>query len=344
MTMRVLLVKTSSLGDVVHTLPAITDAARALPGIRFDWVVEESFQAIAAMHPAVADVLPVALRRWRKHPLKTWRSGEWRAFRQRLQAHPYDCVIDAQGLIKSAFVTRRARGEKHGLDKASAREGLSARVLDVAHPVARQQHAITRTRELFARALGYARPDSAPDYGVSASGSAEGNRLVFFHGTTWPTKHWPESYWKSLASLAASAGYEVLLPHGNDTEQARAQVIAAGNPAVQVMERQPLDSLLDTLRQLDGFVAVDTGLAHLAAAAGLPGIALYGPTDPSLTGVLGARAKSLAASFPCAPCVQERCTYRGELGASVQPPCFSSLPADAVWQAFRQLIEEGRAV
>lgn len=336
--MRVLLVKTSSLGDVVHTLPALTDAARMIPGIRFDWVVEEAFQAIPAMHPAVATVLPVALRRWRKQPLRTWRSGEWRAFREQLQGHEYDRVIDAQGLIKSAFVTRRARGEKHGLDAASAREGWSARALDVAHAVSRQQHAIARTRELFARALGYALPDTSPDYGVRADGSDVGNRLVFFHGTTWPTKHWPQAYWHALAKKATDAGYEVLLPHGNDEELARAQAIAGDNPGATVMARLPLAQLVDELHGLDGFVAVDTGLAHLAAAVGLPGVALYGPTDPSLTGVLGARARSLAVSFPCAPCVQERCTYRGELGAPVEPPCFSRLPPDDVWAAFEEVL------
>ncbi|MDF1821018.1 MAG: lipopolysaccharide heptosyltransferase I [Alcanivoracaceae bacterium] len=336
--MRVLLVKTSSMGDVVHTLPALTDAAQALPGIQFDWVVEEAFQAIPAMHPAVADVLPVALRRWRKHPLRTWRSGEWRQFRERLQAQTYDRVIDAQGLIKSAFLTRRARGEKHGLDKASAREGWSARALDVAHAVPREQHAISRVRQLFADALGYALPDTAPDYGVQAHGSAAGNRLVFFHGTTWPTKHWPMDYWRRLAGQATEAGYEVLLPHGDDMEKQRAEAIAAGNPGARVMPRMPLGALIETLQGLDGFVAVDTGLAHLAAAAGLPGVALYGPTDPSLTGVLGARARSLSAAFPCAPCVQEQCTYRGDQGAPVQPPCFSTLPPETVWGAFREVM------
>ena len=103
--MRVLLVKTSSLGDVIHTLPALTDAQRAIPGIQFDWVVEEGFAEIPAWHPAVAQVIPVAIRRWRKHPLQTLRSGEWRRFKARLRETHYDLVIDAQGLLKSAWLT-----------------------------------------------------------------------------------------------------------------------------------------------------------------------------------------------------------------------------------------------
>ena len=104
--MRILLIKTSSLGDVIHALPAVTDAARAIPGIRFDWVVEESFAEIPAWHPAVDRVIPVALRRWRKAPFSAWFGGEWHRFRQSLRAERYDAVIDAQGLLKSALLTR----------------------------------------------------------------------------------------------------------------------------------------------------------------------------------------------------------------------------------------------
>lgn len=334
--MKVLLVKTSSLGDVVHTLPAITDAARAIPDLQLDWVVEQDFAEVAAAHPAVQQVLPCALRRWRKSPLATWRSGEWRQFRDALQATDYDCVIDAQGLIKSAFVTRLARGPKAGLDRESAREPLSARVLDRRLAIARNQHAIDRLRQLFAAALGYALPDSAPDFGFApAVGSARlgpGARLVFFHGTTWDTKHWPERYWQELARLAAQAGCQVHLPWGNEADRQRAERIRAAAPAAQIMPRQSLGELLASLAAMDGFVAVDTGLAHLAAALGLPGVALYGPTDPTLTGVRGKRAVSLPAEFVCAPCVQEQCQYRGVARDQVRPPCFGMLPPERVWQ------------
>lgn len=334
--MRVLLVKTSSMGDVVHTLPALTDARDALPGLEVDWVVEEGFAPIAVRHPAVRQVFPCALRRWRKHPLRTWRSGEWRAFRERLWATEYDAVIDAQGLIKSAFITRRARGPKFGLDKASAREPFSARALDHPLPVEKGLHAIERVRQLFAVALGYAVPETSADYGLPRAATpkapGEGARLVFIHGTTWPTKHWPVSHWQSLARLADARGCRILLPWGNEVEHERAEAIATQVDSVEILPRQGLGELLDLFSGLDGFVAVDTGLAHLAAASGLPGVALYGPTDPVLTGVVGGRAHSMAAEFPCAPCVQEKCTYRGELGRGTTPPCFSTLPPEAVWQ------------
>jgi heptosyltransferase-1 len=332
---KVLLIKTSSLGDIVHAFPALTDAVNACPDIEFDWVVEEAFADIAALHPAVSRVLPCALRRWRKAPLKTWRSGEWRDFKQALQASHYDVVIDAQGLIKSAFITRLTRGERVGLDSQSAREGLSAKALDRPLAVPKGEHAITRLRQLFAQALNYPLPTDAPESGFSPASALtpeNAKQLIFLHGTTWPTKHWPEKQWRQLATLASAAGTAVWLPWGNEEEKARAERIADGLAGVSLLAKMSLADLFKKMLQADGFVAVDTGLAHLAAAAGLSGVALYGPTDPRLTGVLGVRARSLSADFPCAPCVQERCTYKGDLGKGFVPPCFSSLPAELVWR------------
>lgn len=333
--MKVLLIKTSSLGDIVHAFPALTDAADACPGIEFEWVVEEAFADIAALHPAVTRVIPCALRRWRKTPIKTWRNGEWRRFKQDLQSSHYDVVIDAQGLIKSAFVTRLARGERVGLDKQSAREPLSAKALHRPLSIPKGEHAISRLRQLFSLALDYPLPTGLPDSGFSPASAltAEGaKQLIFLHGTTWPTKHWPEQQWRALATLASDSGTAVWLPWGDDIEKARAERIADGLAGITLLPKMSLPQLFEKMLQADGFVAVDTGLAHLAAAAGLSGVALYGPTDPALTGVLGARARSLSAEFPCAPCVQERCSYRGEMGKGFVPPCFSSLPAAQVWR------------
>lgn len=339
--MRVLLIKTSSMGDVVHSLPALTDAAAAIPDVRFDWVVEEAFASIAGRHPAVARVIPCALRRWRRNPLKAVVGGEWKTFREQLRAEQYDAVIDAQGLLKSAFLTKRARGPKFGLDTDSAREALSARVLD--HPLAVEKgvHAIQRVRRLVAAALGYDMPDSAPDYGLPRAHPAHAERsdarLLFVHGTTWATKHWPLAFWQRLLQLAEKDGHTVLLPWGSDEEKTRAERIAGVGARAEVLPRMTLEAMMDLMSELDGFVAVDTGLAHLAAASGMTGLALYGPTDPVLTGVWSVRSRSVAADFPCAPCLQRECTYRGDLGRGVEPPCFSTLPAEVVWRDFREL-------
>lgn len=339
--MRVLLIKTSSLGDVIHTLPALTDAQAAIPGIRFDWVVEEGFAEIPVWHPAVAEVIPVAIRRWRKSPLKTLRSGEWKRFRQRLHVHKYDLVIDAQCLLKSAVLTLGIKAPVAGLDSDSAREPLASRFYDQRINVPRDQHAVERVRQLFAKALGYPLPSGIGDYGVNqdylVSEPLTADYLVFLHGTTWVTKHWPELYWRRLAELAVERGMQVKLPWGNDAEKARAQRIADGLEGVQVLPRLPLAGMANILAGARACVAVDTGLGHLAAALDVPTISLYGPTNPGWSGAYGRSQVHLASDFPCAPCMSKTCKYEPTREDARQfdlrrelPLCFTRLSPERV--------------
>ena len=195
--MRVLIVKTSSMGDVLHTLPSLTDAMRAIPGIRFDWVVEEGFAQIPTWHEAVDRVIPVAIRRWRKAWFSAPIRAERKAFREAVQAQRYDAIVDAQGLVKSAaLVTRLAHGVKHGMDWQTAREPLASLFYNRRHHIAKQQHAVERTRELFAKSLGYAKPDLQGDYAIAQHCLRETDKdiapyLVFLHATTRDDKHWP---------------------------------------------------------------------------------------------------------------------------------------------------------
>ncbi|MBI2379937.1 MAG: lipopolysaccharide heptosyltransferase I [Gammaproteobacteria bacterium] len=340
--MRVLIIKTSSLGDVIHTLPALSDAARAIPGIRFDWVVEESFAEIPAWHPAVATVIPVAIRRWRKHLLSLRRDPVYRRFVAVLAESPYDAVIDAQGLLKSAWIGFKARGPRHGLDADSAREPLASWCYQYKHRVPRGQHAVERVRQLFAQALGYALPDTPADYGLDGARLFETEvaprRLMFLHGTTWVTKHWPESYWRELARLATAAGYTVRLPWGSAEEEARARRIAGLSPAIEVLPKLNLRGVARELASCQAAVAVDTGLGHLAAALAVPTVSLYGPTNPALTRAYGPGQVHLAAEFQCAPCLRKQCTYTG--ASEVQPACFGRLPPERVWQALEALLAE----
>jgi len=178
---RVLVVKTSSLGDVLHTLPALTDAVQRRPGIRFDWVVEEAFAEVPAWHTAVDDVIPVALRRWKHRPLQVLRAGEPQAAVRQLRRHKYDLVIDAQGLLKSAVIARFARGPRAGLDRSSAREPVAAHAYHRKYAVPREQHAVQRVRQLFAAALAARRAARAAAVrrraGVRAAGY--GSRLRY---------------------------------------------------------------------------------------------------------------------------------------------------------------------
>lgn len=299
--MRVLLIKTSSLGDVIHTLPALTDAARAIPGIQFDWVVEEGFAEIPAWHPAVAQVIPVAIRRWRKNLWQTLKNGDWRRFKARLRETDYDLVIDAQGLLKSAWLTRSLKAPIAGLDRESAREPIACRFYDRLYPVPKNQHALERTRQLFAQALGYELPASIGDYGLDrAAMAAPGLQpyLLFLHGTTWASKHWPEADWRALAERMAGQGWAIRLPWGNEAEKARAERIVAGITNAAVLPKLNLAGVAKVIAGASACVAVDTGLGHLAAALDVPSISLYGPTLPGRVGAYGRGQVHLCASGP----------------------------------------------
>ena len=289
--MRVLLVKMSSLGDVVHTLPALTDAVAAIPGIRFDWVVEEAFAEIPAWHPGVEKVIPIALRRWRKHPMRDFTGPEWRECRNQLRRNHYDAVIDAQGLLKSAFVSRLVKAPIYGLDKHSSRERLASAIYHHKIPVPRDMHAVERTRMLFARALNYQLPRDKGDYSVRENlvrgKSARSRGLLFFHGTARAEKLWPEKHWIALANRAHDQAYPVWLPWGSDEEKARAERIASQCVGAKVLPRLDLMGLAGLLLEVDGAVAVDTGLGHLAAALDVPTVSLYGPTSTRLIGAYG---------------------------------------------------------
>ena len=233
--MKVLLIKTSSMGDVIHTLPALSDACTAIPGIEFHWIVEPGFQEIPSWHSAVTKVYPIPLRKWRQNPWKTFRSEEFKNFLTFLKSTSYDMVIDAQGLLKSAWITRLVAAPRHGLNVRSARGKIAALFYNHRHEVSWKLHAVERVRELFSKALGYRKPSTTPHYGITVEkplplDSVKSPFLVFLHGTTWATKHWPETFLFELARYAEKEKFSVLLPWGNEIERQRAVKIAESAP------------------------------------------------------------------------------------------------------------------
>lgn len=352
--MRVLLIKTSSMGDLVHTLPALSDAGSAIPDIRFDWVVEDGFAEIPALHPLVDQIIPISLRRWRKGIFSAKTRQEWRQLKLELRKKQYDLILDAQGLVKSAFLMLLLRGKCVGLDWSSARESLASIFYDEKCTVNFYQHAVVRMRQLFSQAFKYPLPNTPPNFALDRSRIANDQRdaapyiqsqsniqssanqpyIVFLHGTTWQTKLWPEQYWQELAKMIAQYDVRVKISGGNEEELARARRIAQDCEQVDVLPRLSIMGMASLLANARGVVALDTGFAHLAAALSVPTISLYGATSAQFTGAIGAHSLQLSANHPCAPCLQKKCTYKGP--ALVKPACFGSIPPTFVWRMLRQ--------
>ncbi len=334
--MRVLLIKTSSMGDIIHTLPALTDASLALPSVRFDWVVEEPFAEIPSWHKQVDNVIPVALRRWRKDIFSRATLSGIKQFRSQLKDKKYDLILDAQGLVKSAWLVYLARGVRAGLDFSSAREGLASLAYQRRYTVNFHQHAIHRMRQLCSQALGYALPETPPDFGLQVNKTiANDPYLVFLHGTTWKSKQWPEVYWQELAELAKLAGYRIKVGGGNKEEVERATRLASKNSAIDLVPYLSINEMAQLLSGAKAAVAVDTGFGHLASALNIPTVSLYSSTNADFTGALGHASTHLSADFECAPCLQRECTFKGN--ADITPACFTRLPPLKVWHALQAL-------
>ena len=341
--MNVLLVKMSSLGDIVHALPALDDAVRH--GVRFDWVVEENYGAVPTWALGVDRVLEVAFRRWRTAPFAF--KSELGAFRTRLRQCRYDKVLDAQGLLKSAVVGCWANAEERvGFNAASARERAATLAYHRGIAVPRRRHAIDRNRRLFADALGYDLPGGEPAFCLPVSGADEetipDEAVVLAHGTTWRTKHWPESFWSALARLATGQGFVPMLPWATG-ERGRAERIAGAVPGARLCPRMDLHGVMRMLAVCRGIVGVDSGIAHLGAAMARPTVMLFGPTDPALTGCRGQFVHNLAASLACSPCTSKRCRLAGEAAAQRQasrwaPPCLAAVEPAGAWAALTDLI------
>jgi len=286
----ILVVRPTSLGDIVHALALVADVRAHRPGLAVDWVAEEPFVPLVALDPGVRRVIPVALRRWRHRPLAaaTWR--EMAAFRRDIRRDEYAAVLDLQEQVKGAVLASIARGPRHGPDRASIREPIATLAHDVHHAIDADQHLIDRCRQLAAAALRY--PVEGPArFGLKAPApTADGAvpdrpYLVFLHATSRADKLWPEAHWRALIARFARAGFAILLPWGDDAERARSERLAVGESAARVPPHQALGALAGLIARAELVVGVDTGLVHLAAALGTPTVSLFVATDARLAGV-----------------------------------------------------------
>ena len=329
--MKILLVKLSSLGDVVHTLPVVQDILATMPDAQIDWVVEKSFAPLLSMSAGLHRVIACEVRRWRKSVFSAATRREWRAFKAQLRLEAYDAVIDLQGLTKSALVSRLARlapnGKRYAMANQTEGSGYEAPtrwVADVAIRLQPHIHAVQRSRELAARALGYSVDDSihsGPDFGLkvlplqSIRLSTAIKNIAFVHGTSRADKEWPMAHWVELGGHLIASGYRIVLVHGNASEMATSQAIGQqlGAAHCVVWPMLALDALTRQLAQCAGVVGVDSGVSHIAVALGLPHVQIYNFDTAWRTGPLRGRAGAL------------------QLGVYAQP----APSVDAVWQAWQ---------
>jgi heptosyltransferase-1 len=289
-----LIIRPSSLGDIVHAMPIVHDLSRHRPGIAIDWVAEEPFVGLVALNRGVRRVIPVALRRWRHHVFlrATWR--EFGAFRRQLAGDRYTVVIDLQEQVKGAFLAWLARGPVHGPDRASIREPAATIAYRRQHRVDPRQHLIDRCRQLAGAAFGF-KPEGPPRFDLvppPIHDAPLAPYAVFLHATSRADKLWPDSHWRTLIEHFTAAGFTVVLPWGNHEEAARSAVLAAGMADTLVPPHRSLPKVAALLAHAEFVCGVDTGLVHLAAALGVPTIALFVATDPRLAGVERASAKA----------------------------------------------------
>ena len=305
---KILIIKTSSLGDVIHCLPVINDIRAHYANIQInaqiDWVVEESFADIPRMHAGVNNVYTVAMRRWKKHIFNPTTWAEISAFKKLIKQSKYDAVIDCQGLLKSALITKQAlttiHGLKHGYDKQSIREPIASLFYEKTHAIPYQLHAVTRNRTLCAMSLDYAVATNAPNYGATAPKCdvlLTNQFVIALHGTSRDSKLWPVANWVDLGRELAKQNLDLVLPWASDAELTRANQIQSQLQNAQVnncivLPKLSITQIAGVIAKAQAAVGVDTGLSHLAAALNIPTIAIYTDTNPALTGVMGGAVKA----------------------------------------------------
>ena len=345
MSKRVLLIKLTSMGDLMHALPALTDARRMVPNITFDWVVDEAFSEVPSWHPAVENIIPSAHRRWKKNLKQSVFGGQLKNFYTRLNAENYDIILDAQNNLKSAVIAGLRRGQCHGLDRFSIREKPAHWAYRYRHPADKSLHAIARQRQLFAQAIGYQVPQSSPDYGIDRSRlrlpdiDLPNRYLVFVHNASWTTKLWPNHHWDQLIKKAGQAGYSVVLPSGNDEELQRAQRLAAHHNNAMALPKLTLSQVGAILEKSVGAVCCDTGLCHLAGLLNVPSVSFYGPTSAALIGATGLNQQHLIArsdTFSCAPCYNRICDFGND--SQQLSACMASFSPDTTWNQLVSLM------
>lgn len=332
---KVLITKLSSMGDLVHALPALTDAMNQIPEIEFDWVVDKNFADIPLWHPAVRNVFLTNHRMWRKNILDPQTREEFSSFYGSLKKQNYDLIIDAQGNIKSGLFSLIPKGKRAGWDLKSAPEWGSSFLYQSRHAASKEIHAIERIRHLFAGALDYEISNSAPEYKINLDRlkkpdlSLPSSYLMFVPIASYGSKLWPDELWEKLIQKATSEDLFILLPWGNLKEKERMEKLKVSEKVI-VLPRLSINEMGYLILKAKAVVSVDTGLSHISAALSVPCVTLYGPTDPFLTGTIGENQHWIRAVNPCPKC-KKTCLIQ-------ENHCLKSISPESAWEKLSTLL------
>jgi heptosyltransferase I len=324
------ILKLSSMGDLIHTLPAISDIQKQFPDYKLSWIIEERFAEIAQWHPAICQIIPTNLRQWKKNALHLQSLKAMRRLVADLKQQSFDAIIDLQGLYKTAILGRLSGSPISGYGRCSCREPNASRLYQQRFAIPRDMHAVPRMRVLAAKSLGYNYPGGRADYQIPRMQSTipiKDPALIFFHGTTWISKCWPQQNWHDLAQLAVKEGFHIYFPWGNMQEKKAAIELSEKHPQLHCLPKMTLSEMAAFLQQVRAAVAVDTGFSHLAAAIGTPCITLFGASDPKRSHPMGPRQSTITEDFPCQPCLKKHCR-RNPLNSEAL--CMQDLPAAKV--------------
>ena len=300
--MKILIIKLTSMGDLMHALPALTDASKQIPNIEFDWVVDESFSEIPLWHPKVNSVIKTNHRIWKRNIFSFKLLNEINNIKKILNNKNYDAVIDMQNNLKSAAVSYLIKEPVNGMDKESVREYLAHFAYQFKHSIAKDDHAINRQRNLMAMSLDYKIKEEKLDYGITTNNFKKPklqlpkNYLFLVHNASWPSKMWPISYWQKLIKYINQEGFIGLLPSGSIEEYERAREIASVSDQCIALKTLSLNETAFIINQAKGCICSDTGLAHLAALLNKPSVTMYSVTKTGLIGTKGKNQKHIISS------------------------------------------------
>lgn len=317
MAPKILIVKTTSMGDVIHALPAVHDIRRVMPKAQIDWLVEGSFADIPGLSADVNHVHKVAVRKWRKSMFSKETRREIRQVKRTLLEQKYDCVIDLQGLLKSAWLARWANAPVCGYDSRSIKEPIACWFYKNKYSISKSRSAIDRCRALCAKALGYEYDGTKIDFGLSVSGRVRKHSpyVTFLVNTSRETKLWSENKWIELGREMAQRGLQVHFLWAAPDEKARVERLAKDiGAAAYVHPRLSIRECGEVLAASTLVVGVDTGLTHLAAATNRPTVGLFLDYPIELVGLTGQAVRSLG-GVDANPSVKEVLTAIEEVQA-----------------------------